>query len=124
MVDSKGEYADGEEHLGRRSGSFFEETGLAPEGNFLDLGSITQPGGKIVIAFAVEGNCNPDRLSSNLCQVEWPPRYWTLGGVSRTALLRDANSKVAYSNPTLAAQKQRAVCRSLTQITQARPSAD
>jgi predicted NUDIX family NTP pyrophosphohydrolase len=70
----KGEYADGEAPLEAAKREFFEETGFAPEGKFLELGSITQSGGKIVIAWAVEGNCNPDRLTSNRCQVEWPPR--------------------------------------------------
>jgi predicted NUDIX family NTP pyrophosphohydrolase len=36
--------------------------------------SPAQSGGKIVIAWAVEGDCDPSRLTSNLCQVEWPPR--------------------------------------------------
>jgi predicted NUDIX family NTP pyrophosphohydrolase len=70
----KGEYADGEAPLEAAKREFFEETGFAPEGKFLELGSITQSGGKIVIAWAVEGNCDPDRLTSNRCQVEWPPR--------------------------------------------------
>jgi predicted NUDIX family NTP pyrophosphohydrolase len=70
----KGEYADGEAPLEAAKREFFEETGFAPEGKFLELGSIKQSGGKIVIAWAVEGNCNPDRLTSNRCQVEWPPR--------------------------------------------------
>jgi predicted NUDIX family NTP pyrophosphohydrolase len=73
-VDSKGEYADGEEPFEAAKREFFEETGFAPEGKFLELGSITQSGGKIVIAWAVEGNCDLSRLTSNLCQVEWPPR--------------------------------------------------
>jgi predicted NUDIX family NTP pyrophosphohydrolase len=70
----KGEYADGEAPLEAAKREFFEETGFAPEGKFLELGSIKQSGGKIVIAWAVEGNCNPDRFTSNRCQVEWPPR--------------------------------------------------
>jgi predicted NUDIX family NTP pyrophosphohydrolase len=70
----KGEYADGEEPFEAAKREFFEETGFAPEGKFLELGSITQSGGKIVIAWAVEGDCDPSRLTSNLCQVKWPPR--------------------------------------------------
>jgi predicted NUDIX family NTP pyrophosphohydrolase len=70
----KGEYVDGEEPFEAAKREFFEETGFAPQGKFLELGSITQSGGKIVIAWAVEGDCDPDRLTSNLCQVEWPPR--------------------------------------------------
>jgi len=32
------------------------------------------PGGKIVHAWAVEGDCDPSRLVSNLFEMEWPPR--------------------------------------------------
>jgi predicted NUDIX family NTP pyrophosphohydrolase len=70
----KGEYADGEEPFEAAKREFFEETGIVPEGTFLELGSITQSGGKIVTAWAVEGDCDPSRLTSNPCQVEWPPR--------------------------------------------------
>jgi predicted NUDIX family NTP pyrophosphohydrolase len=70
----KGEYAEGEEPFEAANREFFEETGVVPEGTFLELGLITQSGGKIVIAWAFEGDCDPAKLSSNLCQVEWPPR--------------------------------------------------
>jgi predicted NUDIX family NTP pyrophosphohydrolase len=40
----------------------------------LELRTIKQAGGKIVTAWAFEGDCDPARLTSNLCQVEWPPR--------------------------------------------------
>lgn len=53
---------------------FQEETGFAVEGSFLELGSVKQPGGKMVFAWAVEGDCDPGKLISNLCQIEWPPR--------------------------------------------------
>jgi predicted NUDIX family NTP pyrophosphohydrolase len=59
MVDSKGEYADGEEPFEAAKREFFEETGFVPQGKFLELGSITQSGGKIVIVWSVEGDCDP-----------------------------------------------------------------
>ena len=62
----KGEYAEGEEPFEAAKREFFEETGFALEGKFLELGSITQSGGKIVIAWAVEDDCDPSRLTSNL----------------------------------------------------------
>lgn len=43
-------------------------------GKFLDLGSIKQKSGKVVAAWAFEGNCEPLQLKSNTCQIEWPPR--------------------------------------------------
>ena len=38
------------------------------------LGDLTQASGKIVVAWAAEGDCDPQKLVSNQCQVEWPPR--------------------------------------------------
>jgi predicted NUDIX family NTP pyrophosphohydrolase len=38
------------------------------------MSSITQSGGKDRHRVAVEGDCDPSRLTGNLCQVEWPPR--------------------------------------------------
>jgi predicted NUDIX family NTP pyrophosphohydrolase len=70
----KGEYADGEQPFEAAKREFFEETGFAPQGKFLELGSIKQSAGRIVTAWAVEGDCDPNRLTSNLCQIEWPPR--------------------------------------------------
>jgi predicted NUDIX family NTP pyrophosphohydrolase len=70
----KGELEPGEEPLEVAKREFREETGFAPHGQFLELGTIKQAGGKIVTAWAFEGDCDPTRLTSNLCQVEWPPR--------------------------------------------------
>ena len=70
----KGEYEPGEEPLAAARREFQEETGFSIDGEFLPLGEITQASGKIVTAFAIEGDCDPARLLSNTCQVEWPPR--------------------------------------------------
>lgn len=57
---------------------FAEETGHVPAGKLLELGSFRQPGGKLVLAFALEGAFDPDTLRSNLFSMEWPPRSgWT-----------------------------------------------
>jgi predicted NUDIX family NTP pyrophosphohydrolase len=40
----------------------------------LDLGTITQRSGKVVTAFAVEGDLDPAAISSNTFAIEWPPR--------------------------------------------------
>jgi predicted NUDIX family NTP pyrophosphohydrolase len=53
---------------------FHEETGFSTEGKFRPLGAYKQPGGKIVHAWAVEGDCDPSQLASNLFEMEWPPR--------------------------------------------------
>jgi predicted NUDIX family NTP pyrophosphohydrolase len=40
----------------------------------LSLGQVQQAGGKVVSAWAFEGDCDPSRLISNHCEIEWPPR--------------------------------------------------
>ena len=70
----KGEYADDEPPLRAARREFQEETGFTASEPFVDLGSIKQAGGKIVAAWAFEGDCDPEKLISNHCQIEWPPR--------------------------------------------------
>jgi predicted NUDIX family NTP pyrophosphohydrolase len=71
---SKGEYLDGEIPLEAAKREFHEETGFAAQGTFLELGNAQQSGGKVVSAWAFEGDCDPAAMVSNRCQVEWPPR--------------------------------------------------
>jgi predicted NUDIX family NTP pyrophosphohydrolase len=70
----KGEYQDGEKPLEAAVREFQEETGFAASGSFLELGWIKQKGGKIVSAWAFEGDCDPGKLTSNYCEMEWPPK--------------------------------------------------
>jgi predicted NUDIX family NTP pyrophosphohydrolase len=70
----KGECAEGEDGLTAARREFEEETGRAAEGEFLELGEIRQAGGKVVTAWAVEGDLNPDEIVSNEFAMEWPPR--------------------------------------------------
>jgi predicted NUDIX family NTP pyrophosphohydrolase len=70
----KGEYAEGEEALDVARREFEEETGARPHGDCLPLGELIQPGRKIVIAFALEGDFDPATLKSNTFEMEWPPR--------------------------------------------------
>jgi predicted NUDIX family NTP pyrophosphohydrolase len=53
---------------------FAEETGYYPEGVFLPLGETRQPGGKVVQAWAIEGDWDPALIRSNTFEMEWPPR--------------------------------------------------
>jgi predicted NUDIX family NTP pyrophosphohydrolase len=53
---------------------FHEETGLSIEGNFRPLRAAKQPGGKTVVAWAVEGDLDPATIKSNTFSMEWPPR--------------------------------------------------
>ena len=70
----KGEYVDGEEALDAAKREFTEETGFEARGKFIDLGTVRQKSGKLVNAWAFEGDCDPRELVSNFCEIEWPPR--------------------------------------------------
>lgn len=70
----KGEVGQGEDEFATARREFEEETGVRPEGEFTDLGTITQRGGKVVRAWAFEGECDPACVRSNNFVMEWPPR--------------------------------------------------
>jgi predicted NUDIX family NTP pyrophosphohydrolase len=70
----KGEHAEDEDALAAAKREFREETGLPIEGRFEPLGEVKQRGGKIVRAWAVEGDCDPDAIESGTFEMEWPPR--------------------------------------------------
>jgi predicted NUDIX family NTP pyrophosphohydrolase len=70
----KGEYEVDEEPLAAARREFEEETGLQPSGDFIELGELKQPGGKIVSAWAFEGDLDAHDLRSNTFEMEWPPR--------------------------------------------------
>lgn len=70
----KGEFAEGEDPLAAARREFQEETGFSANGSFLSLGELKQPGGKVVVAWAMEGDCDPAQLRSNTFVMEWPPR--------------------------------------------------
>ena len=54
---------------------FEEETGfMPPHGEPIPLGEIRQKGGKVVVAWALEGDLDPDSAVSNTFSFEWPPR--------------------------------------------------
>ena len=71
----KGEAGPDEDLLTRAQIEFEEELGIQPHGNWIELGSIKQKGGKTVHAWAFEGDL-PDsfELKSNTFEMEWPPR--------------------------------------------------
>lgn len=70
----KGEYSSDEDPLAVAKREFIEETGMVVDGNFISLGEVKQAGGKLVSAWAVEGDCDPSGMKSNTFQMEWPPR--------------------------------------------------
>jgi len=71
----KGEPQPNEDLLIRAQIEFEEEVGVVARGSFIALGAIKQKGGKIVHAWAVEGDLPDDFvLRSNTFELEWPPR--------------------------------------------------
>ena len=71
----KGEAAPGEDLLTRAQIEFEEELGIRPSGNWIELGSIKQKGGKTVHAWAFEGDLPESfKVKSNTFEMEWPPR--------------------------------------------------
>ena len=70
----KGEFNHDEQPLQGAKREFEEETGYAPQGEFLELTPRKQSGGKEVMAWAVEGDWDPSTLVSNTFTMEWPPR--------------------------------------------------
>jgi predicted NUDIX family NTP pyrophosphohydrolase len=92
----KGEIHPGEEPLCAAKREFEEEIGLKPEGNFLELQPITQKGGKIVHAWAFEGECDTAHIHSNTFQMEWPPRsgkFTTCPEVDRACFFQMTEAK-------------------------------
>ena len=70
----KGEFLPEEDPLAAARREFFEETGVAIEGELRPLKPLRQPGGKIVHAWAVEADLDPATIVSNTFEIEWPPR--------------------------------------------------
>jgi predicted NUDIX family NTP pyrophosphohydrolase len=70
----KGEFEESEDPLEAARREFEEETGLSLTGSFLPLSPLRQPGGKLVYAWAVEGDLDVSSLKSNTFSLEWPPK--------------------------------------------------
>jgi predicted NUDIX family NTP pyrophosphohydrolase len=69
----KGEIDEGEDLLAAAQREFEEETGFRARGAVLPLTPVKQKGGKIVHAWAMEGDCDPKKIESNTFTMEWPP---------------------------------------------------
>ena len=87
----KGLADESEDPLAAARREFREEVGMAVDGEFLALGAHRQPGGKTVVAFAIQGDFDPQALKSNLFSIEWPPRS------GRTATFPEADKAGWFS---------------------------
>jgi predicted NUDIX family NTP pyrophosphohydrolase len=71
----KGEYGGDEDAFAVAKREFAEELGSTPpDGEYIDLGELTQPSRKVVAAWAVEGDFDVASLRSNTFELEWPPK--------------------------------------------------
>jgi predicted NUDIX family NTP pyrophosphohydrolase len=71
----KGEF-DEEEPLLAAKREFQEETGFdAPLGEYIPLKQVIQKSGKIVHAWAVEGELDAELVHSNEFEMQWPPKF-------------------------------------------------
>ena len=70
----KGEYVEGQDALSIAKREFVEETGSEVSGHFVELPPAKQPGGKIIRAWAVEGDLDAASIRSNTFSMEWPPK--------------------------------------------------
>ena len=70
----KGEIGEGEDPLEAAKREFTEETGFSIDGEFRRLDPVKQSGGKVVHAWAIEADCDPAQVRSNLFSMEWPPK--------------------------------------------------
>ena len=70
----KGEFEEGDDPLATAKREFLEETGCPIEGEFRPLSPLKQTSGKVVHAWALEGDLDPTAVKSNSFSMEWPPR--------------------------------------------------
>jgi len=70
----KGEFLDDEDALAAAKREFEEETGKAIGGDFFELKPVRLKSGKTVHAWAIEGDINHETITSNLFEMEWPPK--------------------------------------------------
>jgi predicted NUDIX family NTP pyrophosphohydrolase len=69
----KGEYPPDEDPLAAAYREFQEETSCTATGEAIPLISLRQPSGKIIFAWALEGDCDAAAIRSNTFSLEWPP---------------------------------------------------
>lgn len=110
----KGEVEAGEDALAAARREFAEETGFEPRGPYVPLGTIKQKGGKVVTAWAFEGDCDASAVRSGTFSMEWPPRsgqHREFPEVDRAAFfgLEEARRKINPGQAALVVELGRAL---------------
>jgi len=95
----KGEFEDNEDPLDAAKREFEEETGVKISGKFIELKPVKQKSGKLVYAWAVEGDIDSSKIKSNEFEMEWPPKSGKMKSfpeIDRAAWfnLKDAEQKM------------------------------
>jgi len=102
----KGEPNGDEELIDTARREFNEETGVAVgDAKLLPLGEVKQKAGKVVHAWAFEGDCDPDKITCNTFQVQFPPgsgQWRSFPEVDRAAFYDPATARQKI-NPAQAA---------------------
>lgn len=70
----KGQFTDEEAPLDAAKREFEEEMGSKPSGDFQPLGTVKQPSGKVIYAWAAASDFDVTTVASNLFSLEWPPK--------------------------------------------------
>ena len=102
----KGEFANEEDPLLAAQREFEEETGQKITGDFVELKPVKLKSGKMVYAWAVEGDVDADHIVSNTFKVEWPyksGRWQTYPEVDKAAWLTldEARKKINTAQTAL-----------------------
>jgi predicted NUDIX family NTP pyrophosphohydrolase len=103
----KGVAEAGEDLLAAAQREFTEETNFPAGGRFIALAPVKQKGGKVVHAWAIEGDFDLARFASNTFELEWPPKsgrrqsFAEIDCVAYFTLPMAATKILAYQLPLL-----------------------
>ncbi len=108
----KGEIESGEDPLSAAKREFEEETGFKVSGTCIPLTSVKLRSGKVIQAWAVEGDCDPGAVRSNAFSLEWPPksgRQQSFPEIDRAAWfgIREAKEKINKGQANLVEELER-----------------
>jgi predicted NUDIX family NTP pyrophosphohydrolase len=70
----KGEFEENENPLDAAKREVEEETGIKVSGKLIELTPVKQKSGKIIYAWAVQGDFDDAEIKSNTFEIEWPPK--------------------------------------------------
>jgi len=112
----KGEPGEEEDLLAAARREFMEETGFEVEGDFIKLTPIKQKGGKLVHAWAVEGDMDITQLKSNTFEMSWPPKSGKMQSFpeidkAQWFALKEASEKILLAQVAFIEELQRLIKR-------------